>query len=186
MKIEKDKVVQIHYKLTDKEGKEIDSSAGREPLQYVHGNGYLITGLERELEGKEKGDKFSVDVAPEDAYGKYNEELIVEVPRDQFDTSMQIEVGMQFQGAGPAGPTIVTVKAVSDDKITVDANHELAGKELHFDVEVVDVRDLTEAEKEEMKVSAAGCGGCGGGCSSCGGGCGSDGGCGSGGCGGCN
>ena len=185
MKIESNKVVQINYTLTDPEGKEIDSSVGREPLQYVHGNGYLITGLERELEGKEKGEKFSVDVEPKDAYGEYNEELVVEVPRDQFDTSMKIEVGMQFQGAGPAGPTIVTVKAVNDDKITVDANHELAGKKLHFDIEVVDVRDLTEAEIEEMKASAAGgCGGCGGGCSSCGG-CGSDGGCGSG-CGGCN
>ncbi|MBP5402091.1 MAG: peptidylprolyl isomerase [Treponema sp.] len=182
MKIESNKVVQIHYTLTDTEGKEIDSSVGRDPLQYVHGNGYLITGLERELEGKEPGDKLSVDVEPKDAYGEYDEKLIVEVPRTQFDTSVDIQVGMQFQGSSPAGPAIVTVTKVEDDKITIDANHELAGKKLHFDVEIVNVRDLTEEELAQM--NSHGCGGCGGGCSSCGG-CGSDGGCGSG-CGGCN
>lgn len=187
MKIEKDKVVKIHYVLTDNEGKQIDSSKETEPLMYVHGNGYLIKGLEAELEGKEAGAKFKTTIAAKDAYGEYDEKLLVEVPKTQFDSSVEIEVGMQFQADGPMGPTIVTVKKITDDKITVDANHELAGKDLTFDVEVVEVRDLTDQEKEQM---TSGCGGCGGGCGGCGGDCGSncgDGGCGDGcGCGGCN
>ena len=185
MTITKDKFAAFHYTLKDADGVALDSSAGTEPLGYVHGRGYLIPGLEAQLEGKAPGDKFSCTIQPKDGYGERDERLVAELTKDRFETDAEIEVGMQFQVMTPAGPTIVTVKAVNDDKITVDANHELAGKKLHFDIEVVDVRDLTEAEIEEMKASAAGgCGGCGGGCSSCGG-CGSDGGCGSG-CGGCN
>lgn len=180
MKIEKDKLVQINYVLTDSEGKEIDSSKDTGPLQYIHGNGYLIKGLESQLEGKEPGSKFTAFVEAKDAYGVYDEKLVIDVPRTQFDTSVEIEVGMQFQAAGPMGPTIVTVKKVSDQNITVDANHELAGKDLTFDVEVVEVRDLTEDEFKQMTS------GCGGGCGGCGGNCG-DGDCDcEGNCGGCN
>ena len=116
------------FVLTDSEGKEIDSSKDTGPLQYIHGNGYLIKGLESQLEGKEPGSKFTAFVEAKDAYGVYDEKLVIDVPRTQFDTSVEIEVGMQFQAAGPMGPTIVTVKKVSDQNITVDANHELAGK----------------------------------------------------------
>lgn len=183
MKIEQNKVVKIHYTLKDKDGKVLDSSVERDPLQYVHGHGYLISGLEKELEGKEPGAKFSTQIAPKDGYGEYDEKLVIEVPRDQFDSSVEIEVGMQFQADSPMGPSIVTVKKVADDKITIDANHELAGKDLFFDVEVVEVRDLTE---EEVKQMTAPRGGCSGSCGSCGG-CGSSGGdCGSCGGGGCN
>lgn len=165
MKIEKDKVVQIHYTLTDKDGTQIDSSRDSTPLQYVHGNGYLIKGLESQLEGKEPGAKFIANVEAKDAYGVYDEKLLVEVPRDQFDSSVEIEVGMQFQATSSMGPAIVTVKKIEDDKIIIDANHELAGKDLTFDVEVVEVRDMTEDERNQMNS------GCGGGCSGCGGDC---------------
>ena len=177
MKIEKNKWVAIHYTLKDDEGNTIDSSVGREPLGYLHGNGYLIFGLENELEGKEEGAKFTCKIAPKDGYGEFDPALIIDVDRSQFETEQPIEVGMQFQVMTPQGPAIVTVKEVGDDKIKIDGNHELAGKNLNFDVEVVEVREPTEAE-----LNPQGCGGCGGGCGDGGCNCGSD--CGSG-CGGC-
>ena len=175
MNISKDKVVKIHYTLKDVDGNVSDSSVGKEPLEYLHGNGFLIVGLERELEGKNPGDKFDVTIQPEDAYGKYDEALILDVQRSQFETNDPIEVGMQFQVMTPQGPSIVTVVEVTDDIIKINGNHELAGKVLHFDVEVVDVRELTQEEIDAMK---SGCGGCGGGCGdSCDGDCGGCGGC---------
>lgn len=178
MKIEKNKWVSIHYTLKDDDGKELDSSVGGEPLGYLHGNGYLIFGLENELEGKNPGDKFSAVIQPKDGYGEYDPRLIVDIPRSQFETEQPIEIGMQFQVMTQMGPSIVKVIEVGDDKIKIDGNHELAGKVLHFDVEVVEVRDATEEELNPR--------GCGGGCGGCGGSCG-DGGCGDcGSCGGCN
>lgn len=182
MKIEKDKWVAIHYTLTDETGKQIDSSVNGAPLGYVHGRGYLIQGLENELEGKSAGDKFKAVIQPELGYGTYDERMVAEINRDQFDSSMGIEIGMQFQVMTPGGPAIVRVVKIDGDKITIDGNHELAGKVLTFDVEVVEVRDATEEELNPR--GCGGCGGCGseGGCggdcgSGCGEGCGGDCGC---------
>ena len=97
MQIAKDKVVKINYTLKDDEGKQIDTSIGGEPLQYVHGNGYLLSKLEESLEGKSEGEKLSVVIAAKDGYGEYDEKLIVDVPRDQFDSSVDIQPGMQFR-----------------------------------------------------------------------------------------
>ena len=180
MTISKNSYVAIDYTLTDDSGKELDTSRGGSPLEYIHGNGQLIAGMEKALEGKSEGDAFSVVIEPKDAYGEYDESLVTDVKRDQFDTDVKIEVGMQFQAMTAYGPQIVTVKKVTDDTITVDANHEMAGLTLHFDVKVVSVRDATADE-----ISALSQGGCGGSCSGCGGDCG-DGGCGEGcSCGGC-
>lgn len=178
MVIEKDKMVAIHYTLKDDNGVEIDSSAGENPLAYIHGNGYLIPGLEKELEGKSAGDKFKAVIQPEEGYGVYDERLIATLSRERFDLPGDIEIGMQFQVSTPAGPTIVRVTKVEGDNITIDGNHELAGKVLHFDVEVVEVRELSEEEKQQMLSGGCGCGcggGCGGNCSGdCGGDCGGD------------
>lgn len=178
MVIEKDKMVAIHYTLKDDNGVEIDSSAGGNPLAYIHGNGYLIPGLEKELEGKSAGDKFKAVIQPEEGYGVYDERLIATLSRERFDLPGDIEIGMQFQVSTPAGPTIVRVTKVEGDNITIDGNHELAGKVLHFDVEVVEVRELSEEEKQQMLSGGCGCGcggGCGGNCSGdCGGDCGGD------------
>jgi FKBP-type peptidyl-prolyl cis-trans isomerase SlyD len=170
LNIAKDKMVSIHYTLKDAEGNLIDSSVGHEPLEYLHGNGNLIPGLESQLEGKAAGEKFTAAVEAKDAYGEYDEHMVVEVPRSQFDADAPIEVGMKFQADTQGGPMIVRVTKVTDDTITVDGNHELAGKKLFFDVEVVNVRDATE---EELKPQS-----CGGSCGNCGGGC--EGGCGEG------
>lgn len=197
MNIEKDKWVAIHYTLTDDAGQVIDSSVGGAPLGYIHGNGYLIPGLEKQLEGKTVGDKLKAVVQPEEGYGVYDKNMVVEVDRKQFDASMGIEIGMQFQVMTPGGPAIVRVVKIEGDKITIDGNHELAGKVLNFDVEIMEVREPTEEELNPTCGCGGGCGGCGGegGCGgdcNCDGGCGGDcncenGGCGGeGGCGNCN
>lgn len=180
--ITKDKFVSIHYTLKDVDGNVMDSSIGQEPLGYFHGNGYLIPGLERELEGKSAGDKISCTIQPADAYGERDERLVATVPLDRFESSVGVEVGMQFQVQTPAGPSIVTVKKIDGNNVTIDGNHEMAGKVLCFEVEILEERDPTEEELTmlSMQGCGGGCGGCGGGCGgSCGeGGCGSDGGCG--------
>jgi FKBP-type peptidyl-prolyl cis-trans isomerase SlyD len=163
MKIEKNKMVSIDYVLTDKDGIEIDSSKKGGPLEYLHGNGNLIPGLETKLEGLEEGSSIKVVVEPKDAYGEYDDSLIIEVPRDRFDIETPIEIGMMFQ----AGPSVVRIIKIADDVVTVDANHELAGKTLCFNVDVRGVREATEEELKPSKCSGS-CGNCDG---SCGGNC---------------
>lgn len=169
MVITNDKFAAFNYVLKDADGKELDSSYGLEPLGYIHGRGYLIPGLEAQLEGKKAGDKFSCTIQPKDAYGEYDERLVAEVTRDRFEDGSPIEVGMNFQVMTPAGPSIVRVIDIKDDKIKIDGNHEMAGKTLSFEIEVVDVRDATKEELEALE-NRGGCGGCGG--------CGGEGGCG--------
>jgi FKBP-type peptidyl-prolyl cis-trans isomerase SlyD len=142
MKIAKNAVASIHYTLRDNTGKTIDSSNGGEPLIYIHGIGNLIPGMEEGLEGKIKGDKLNLKVSPEKGYGVKDEALTQKVPREAFG-GQTVKVGMQFQ-TGNGG--VVTVTHVSLDQITVDANHPLAGVELNFDVEVMEVRPATEEE----------------------------------------
>ena len=177
MNIEKDKVVSINYTLTGDDGNIIDTSEGRAPLEYLHGHGMLLPKFEESLLGHAPGDKLTCDLAAKDGYGEYDESLIMEVPREQFDTDMEIQVGMAFQAMTESGPSIVTVTKVTPDVITVDANDSLAGKNLHFAVEVLEVRDATEDELKSGRPAGQGCGcggcgdgGCGGDCE-CGGGC---------------
>lgn len=147
MKIAESCVVSIHYTLTNAEGETLDSSAGGDPLAYMHGAGGLIPGLERELEGKEKGDQFVATIQPEDAYGEPNPDLIQEVPLEALSAIENLAVGMQLQSQSPDGRTqILVVDAVGEDTATLNANHALAGVVLHFDVEVADVRAATEEE----------------------------------------
>ncbi len=156
MKIEKDKVVTIDYTLTDDHGTVLDSSKGHQPLAYLHGNGNLIPALEHSLEGKSVGNHIDVAIAPADAYGEWEQERVKEIPRSQFSGVEEIEVGMQFSARGNEGEHTVTVTKVSPDIITVDANHPLAGKTLHFDVTVVDVRHATDDELAHRHVHGPG------------------------------
>ena len=175
MIIEKDKVVSIDYTLKNAAGEIIDESKDGGPLSYIHGNGMLIIGLEKQLEGKKVGDSFHAEIEPAEGYGERQENLIIEVPKEHFPEDIEIEVGMKFEAAGPGGSNIVTVKTINEKTVTVDANHPLAGQKLFFDVSVVDVRDQTPEE-----IAAAQRTGCGSGCGGC-----SSGGCGGGSCGGC-
>jgi FKBP-type peptidyl-prolyl cis-trans isomerase SlyD len=147
MEITTNAVVSIHYTLTDKTGEVLDTSEGREPLAYLHGRGNLIPGLEKELEGKEKGAKFNVTIDPEEAYGIRDEGLIQQVSRDAFKDIQDLQEGMHFQSKTEKGTDVFTVTKIEDDKITIDGNHALAGIALTFDIEVTDVR---EASGEEL------------------------------------
>jgi FKBP-type peptidyl-prolyl cis-trans isomerases 2 len=179
MVIEKDRVVTIDYELKDSAGAVLDSSEGSDPLVYLHGNQNIIVGLEKQLEGKSAGDKLSCVVPAAEAYGERDESLIFKVSRAEFGPGADIQVDMQFEAHGEGGAQIVKVVAVEGDEVTIDANHTLAGEELHFSVSVVDVREATSKELQNGRVGGCGCGGgCGeGDCGDGGEGCGCENGC---------
>jgi FKBP-type peptidyl-prolyl cis-trans isomerase SlyD len=146
MQIAQDTVVSIHYTLTDDAGETVDSSVGGDPLFYLHGNGNLVPGLESALEGKQAGEKVKVTVAPVDGYGEYDKQLVQRVPRRAFKGVADVKAGMQFQVQSDQGPRSVTVTNVAGDMVTVDGNHPLAGKNLNFAVEILEVRPPSEEE----------------------------------------
>lgn len=156
MQITKDAVALIHYTLADDEGATIDSSAGGEPLAYIHGNGNLIPGLERELEGKGEGDKLDVKISPVDGYGEFDKSLIQRVPRRALKGVGNLHVGMQLHAQSERGTRAVTVTQLAGDMVTLDGNHPLAGKNLNFKVEIVDVREATEEELSHGHVHGPG------------------------------
>ncbi|MCO4794926.1 MAG: peptidylprolyl isomerase [Bacteriovoracaceae bacterium] len=156
MKIEKDMVVSINYTLTDNDGTQLDSSEGQAPLVYLQGHQNIIPGLEAQLEGKTTGDKLKTTIAPADAYGELNPELVQEVPRDQFEDSENLQVGMQFEVGTDAGPMLLSITELTDTTVTVDGNHPLAGVTLNFDVEVIEIRKATEEEVSHGHVHGAG------------------------------
>ncbi|MFO8044429.1 MAG: peptidylprolyl isomerase [Halomonas sp.] len=156
MLIAQNSVVAFHYTLTNETGEVLDSSEGREPLTYLHGAGNIIPGLEKELEGRQAGDKLSAVVAPGEGYGEKQEQLVQEVPRDAFQGVEGIEPGMQFQAQTQGGPLMVTVTSVEGDTVTVDGNHPLAGQTLNFAVEIASVREASEEEIEHGHVHGEG------------------------------
>jgi len=157
MKIASNKVATLHYTLKDDKGALIESSVGNEPLTYIHGIGNLIPGLEDKLEGKQAGDKLSVLVPAEDAYGERDEELIEEVEKAEFDSGEDLEVGKEFQYDDEDGNVFhVRIVEIKGDKIVVDGNHPLAGMNLSFDVEVIGVRDASKEELEHGHVHGEG------------------------------
>ncbi|HQV21582.1 MAG: peptidylprolyl isomerase [Moraxellaceae bacterium] len=157
MQISQDSVVSINYTLTDDDGQVIDSStlAGA-PLVYLHGAQNIIPGLENALTGKQVGDKLTVNVAAADGYGEYNPEAVQVVPKHLFGGVETIEAGMQFHAQTDYGMQVVTVTAVEGDEVTVDGNHPLAGQNLNFDVEVMNVRAASKEELEHGHVHGEG------------------------------
>ncbi len=140
-------VVSIHYTLTDPEGNTLDSSAGADPLVYLHGAGNIIPGLEKELSGQAEGNSLEVTVAPAEGYGEHEPGLVQVLPRSAFQGVDNVEPGMAFQAQGPEGQVRrIVVTGVDGDNVTVDGNHPLAGVELNFAVEVVAVREATDEE----------------------------------------
>ena len=146
MKITNDLVVSIHFGVAEVDGNPLDSTENGAPLDFIQGAGYLVPGLEAELEGKEVGDKFEVKLEAKDAYGEFQEELVQQVPRDLFEGVDTIEVGMSFQADTDQGPRTVEVTEVTEDMVSIDANHPLAGMALEFVGEVVAIREATEEE----------------------------------------
>ncbi len=138
-------VISFHYTLTDKNGKKHDSSRDGEPLTFLVGSGHIIPGLEKALIPLKKGDQKEIKVPYAEAYGAYDQALIYEVGLDKFKNE-KIKVGDMFQiGKGDAYQ-VVTVVEISDAKVTLDANHPLAGKDLTFDVEITEKREATPEE----------------------------------------
>ncbi len=158
MKITDNTFVAIDYCLTLDSGEEADRSQAGQPLTFITGTGQIITGLEKALFGMRAGDTAKVTVEAEDAYGQAREDLIHEVPRDQFPADTEIQPGMAFQAEGPQGPFMIVVKTVTDQTVTVDLNHPMAGQRLHFDVTVQEVREPSAADLAAMTDSGCGCG----------------------------
>jgi FKBP-type peptidyl-prolyl cis-trans isomerase SlyD len=142
-----DLVVSMHYKLTDDDGNELDSSEGYEPMSYLHGAGNIIPGLEKALTGKVEGDAFLVKVEPSEGYGEVIQDLIQTVEKEAFQDAETIEAGMIFEANAPDGSVQrIMVTKVEGDEITIDSNHPLAGVTLNFDVKIVGVRKATAKE----------------------------------------
>lgn len=146
MNIKENSVVQMHYTLKDTTGAILDSSEGRVPLTYMHGKGFLIHGLEKQIEGKASGDKFNAKVPAIEAYGEYNEEMLQVVPKSGFQGDDELKEGMQVQVQTTEGTHIALVKTIEGEDVTLDMNHPLAGQDLEFDVEIIDVREATPEE----------------------------------------
>jgi len=152
MQVQNDHVVSIDYTLKNDAGEVMDTSEQNGPLAYLHGHHNIIPGLEKALDDKSVGDSFTVSIEPAEAYGERDERMIQTVPRSMFQGVDEIEPGMRFQAQTEGGVTVVTIKEVNGDEITLDGNHELAGETLHFDVEVKDVRPASEEEMEHGHV----------------------------------
>ncbi|NIN35264.1 MAG: peptidylprolyl isomerase [Gammaproteobacteria bacterium] len=156
MQVTKHKVAVINYVLKDEQGNTIDQSTDGN-FAYIHGTQSIVPGLENAMEGKKAGDQLDVSIPPEDAYGDRQLENIQTVTRDMFPPDVELKIGMQFQAQSPQGqPLILTITSIEGNNVVVDGNHPLAGKQLNFNVEVVDVRDATEEEIEHNHVHGVG------------------------------
>jgi FKBP-type peptidyl-prolyl cis-trans isomerase SlyD len=150
MQIAERTVASFHYTLTSPEGQVIDSSRGREPLPYLHGVGQIVPGLEKAMAGRVAGDAFQVVVPAAEGYGESNPEMMQAVPRAAFPQDVDVQPGMQFEANGPMGPITVVVKSVDADTVTIDA------MPLHFDIEIVEVREASVEEVLHGHVHGAG------------------------------
>ena len=156
MKIADESVVSMHYTLKDDKGETIDSSDGGEPLTFLQGAGNIIPGLEEALMGKAKGDKLKVSLTPDKGYGERDERMVQSIPKKQFQGAGDIKPGMQFQVNSQGGPMVLTVVEVKGDEVVVDGNSPLAGQNLHFDVEITDVRKASQEELDHGHVHGPG------------------------------
>jgi FKBP-type peptidyl-prolyl cis-trans isomerase SlyD len=150
MKIEKNTIASVHYTGTLPEsGETFDSSEGRDPLTFLVGHGQMIPGFEAELMGAKVGDKKTFTLSPDKAYGPRDDAAILQIPRAQFaqlEEQTKLEIGFQLVAQMPHGPAPFTVTELSEEMVTADFNHALAGKELTFSVEVIEIRMASEDE----------------------------------------
>ncbi|MEY2924714.1 MAG: hypothetical protein RLZZ337_1262 [Bacteroidota bacterium] len=149
MNIDKNKVVGVHYQLTV-DGDQLDASKN-DPLVYLHGHGMMIPGFERQLEGLGQGDKYDFTVEAEEGYGEYNEEAVVDLEKSIFlvDGSMSPDVfpGAQLRMTNQEGhPMMGVVVDITEENVTMDFNHQLAGKKLHFTGHIDSIREATAEE----------------------------------------
>jgi FKBP-type peptidyl-prolyl cis-trans isomerase SlyD len=155
MKIEKNSVVLFHYNVAEQGQESLESSEGREPLAILVGHGNIIPGLEEAMMGHEAGDKFEVDVPAAQAYGERRDGLSQRIPKKHFE-GQPLQPGMQVVLNTNFGPRAVTIQKVGMTVVDVDLNHPMAGKDLHFSIEIVEVREATAEELEHGHVHGAG------------------------------
>ncbi|MGV8959314.1 MAG: FKBP-type peptidyl-prolyl cis-trans isomerase [Stenotrophomonas sp.] len=155
MKIEKDRVVRFHYTVAEAGQEPIESSRDRDPMAILIGHGNIIPGLEKAMMDKEAGESFGVDVTSTEAYGERREGMTQRVPKKHFGET-RLKVGEQVILQTNFGPRAVTVQKVGMTVVDVDLNHPMAGKDLHFDVEIVEVREASEEEIQHGHVHGAG------------------------------
>ncbi len=156
MEITGDRVVTIHYTLKNDASEVLDSSAGGDPLAYIQGHGNIVAGLERALEGRHSGDRFAVTVTAAEGYGRRDPALVQRLPKRALQGAGEIKRGMRFQTRDAGGTRVFTVTAIAGDMVTLDGNHPLADQNLHFEVEVVEVREATAEELEHGHVHGHG------------------------------
>lgn len=143
--IARDAVVGIDYRLTAPDGTEVDSTAGREPMEYLHGHQNIIPGLEKELEGHDVGDDLDVTVGPEEGYGVHDPERVIQINREQL--GFEPELGAVVSARLPDGrEQHLMIAEIEVETVTLDGNHPLAGQTLRFEVSVASIREATEEE----------------------------------------
>ena len=156
MKITNNSVAAFHYTLKNDEGEVVDTSEGQEPLTYLHGAMNIVPGLEQTLEGLEAGQEFEVSIEAKDGYGLVNPDLVHSVTRQQLQGAEELTIGMMFTAQNGDQVAHFTVTEINGDDITVDGNHPMAGKNLHFTGKVDSVRESTAEEQEHGHVHGEG------------------------------
>jgi FKBP-type peptidyl-prolyl cis-trans isomerase SlyD len=152
MNVAKEKVVTIDYELKSAEGEIYDSSDENGALSYIHGIGFLVPGLEKLLEGKTIGDAVEASLTPEEAYGEYDEELVFDVDKSDFEAGVELHEGLEFQAEVAGEVRLCTIVEIEGETVTVDANHPLSGESLQVRAKILAVREATAEELDHGHV----------------------------------
>jgi FKBP-type peptidyl-prolyl cis-trans isomerase SlyD len=157
MAIGTNKVVTLNFTLKDEEGNVIESTENAEPFQFISGNNQILPKLEEEVDRMLIGTKKKININPADAYGEYNQQAVQKIDKKEFPENMKLEEGMRFVANSPEGKEMpFIINSIDENEITVDFNHPLAGKNLNFNVELLDVRDATPEELSHGHVHGSG------------------------------
>ena len=155
-KVDDGQVVSMHYTL-HVDGQVVDSSEGKEPLQFIQGMGHIIAGLEHQLYDMKIGEKKDVVGAPKDGYGETDSEAFMDVPRDSFPPNVPLKIGTELELRDQSDhPMYARIDEVSDKNVRLNMNHPLAGKELYFSVEIANLRPATSEEVSHGHVHSEG------------------------------
>lgn len=145
----KDMVVTFHYTLRNEAGEVLDSSSGAEPLSYLHGYKNIVPGLEKALLGKTVGSQFKVTVEPSEGYGEREDEMVIQVPKEEWDLPENVGAGEIVELQSPEGHVVpALIVEIGNEFVVLDANHPLAGEQLFFEIELTDIRIATKDELE--------------------------------------
>lgn len=151
MKVEKDNIITIHYTIKNENNEIVDSSIEEEPLEYLHGHDFMLSGLEKALEGLEKGDSVALWLDPAEGFGNRRDDYIIELNLRDFGDDADLEEGMEFDVEDDDGEGIITVIKIDGDRVIVDRNHPLAGERLYVEAEVLGIKKAEDWEIEGWK-----------------------------------